>query len=60
VKELRAVRLAFRTVELAPHVYFCDMKIEVSSFVAAVNNVTNVGNFVTEGTTLLLMRRSKI
>jgi hypothetical protein len=35
-KESRAVCLTFRTKELPLHVYFCNMKIEVSTFVAAV------------------------
>jgi hypothetical protein len=34
--ELRAVSLTFRTKELPPHVYFCNMKIELFAFVAAV------------------------
>jgi hypothetical protein len=35
-KESRAVCLTFRTKELPPRVYFCNIKIEVSAFVAAV------------------------
>jgi hypothetical protein len=35
-KESRAVCLMFRNKELRPHVYFCNMKVEVSTFVAAV------------------------
>jgi hypothetical protein len=35
-KESRAVCLTFRNNELSPRVYFCNMKIEVSIFAAAV------------------------
>jgi hypothetical protein len=35
-KQSRAICLTFRTKELHPHVYFYNMKIEVSTFVAAV------------------------
>jgi hypothetical protein len=44
-KESRAVCLTFRTVELAPHVYFCNMKIKVSPFVAAVRQCYICGKF---------------
>jgi hypothetical protein len=43
-KESRAVCLTFRTKEL-PHVYFRNMKIEVSPFVAAVRQCYKCGKF---------------
>jgi hypothetical protein len=46
-KESRAACLTFRTKELPPHVYSCNMKIEVSTFVAVVRQCYNVGNLAT-------------
>jgi hypothetical protein len=43
--ESRAVCLTFRTKELSPHVYFCNMKIEVSPFVVAVRQCYKCGKF---------------
>jgi hypothetical protein len=51
-KESRAVCLTFRIKELPPHVYYCNMKVEVSTFVAAVRQCYkcvkfgHVNNFV--------------
>jgi hypothetical protein len=44
-KECRAVCLTSRTKELPPHVYFCNMKTEVSTFVTAVGKCYKSGNF---------------
>jgi hypothetical protein len=44
-KESRAVSLTFRPKELPPHVYFRNMKIEVSTFVAAVRHCYKCGKF---------------
>jgi hypothetical protein len=44
-KESRAVCLTFRTKELPPHVYFHNMKIQVSTFVAAVRQCYKCGKF---------------
>jgi hypothetical protein len=44
-KESRAVCLTFRTKELSSHVYFCNMKIEVSTLVAAVRQCYKCGKF---------------
>jgi hypothetical protein len=40
-----AVCLTFRTKELPPHVYFHNMKIEVSTFVAAIRQCYKCGKF---------------
>jgi hypothetical protein len=62
-KESKAVCLTFRTKEL-PHVHFCNMKIEVSTFVAAVLQYYNCGKFghiskFLKEKKMLLMRTSK-
>jgi hypothetical protein len=44
-KESRAVNLTFKIMESPPHVYFCNMKIEVSTFVAAIRQCYNYGTF---------------
>jgi hypothetical protein len=44
-KESREICLPFRTKELPPHVYFRNMKIEVSIFVAAVRQRYKRGKF---------------
>ena len=44
-KESRAVCLTFRTKEMPPYVYFCSMKVEVATFVAAVRQCYNCGKF---------------
>jgi hypothetical protein len=44
-KESRTVCLTFRTKEFSPHVYFCNMKIEVSTFVAAVRQYYECGSY---------------
>jgi hypothetical protein len=43
--ESRAECLAFRTNELPPQVYFCNMKIEVPAFLAAVQQCYKCGKF---------------
>jgi hypothetical protein len=54
-KESRAVCLIFGTKELFPHVYFRNMKIEVSTFVAAVRQCykcvqfCHISKFCTKG-----------
>jgi hypothetical protein len=44
-RESRALCLTSRTKELPPHVYFCNMNIEVSIFVAAVRQCYKCGKF---------------
>jgi hypothetical protein len=43
-KNLRAVCLTFRTKELPPHIYCCNMKIEASAFAAAVRQCGKFGH----------------
>jgi hypothetical protein len=45
VKKSRAVCLAFRSKHLSPHIYDCNMKVEVSTFVAAVRQYCKCGKF---------------
>jgi hypothetical protein len=44
-KESGAVYLTFRTKELPPHVYICNMKIEISTFAASVRRCYKCGKF---------------
>jgi hypothetical protein len=44
-KESRAECLTFRIKESPPHVYFCNMKIQVSTIVAAARQCYKYGKF---------------
>jgi hypothetical protein len=44
-KQSRAVYLTFRIKELSPHVYFCNIRTGVSTFVAAVRQCYKCGKF---------------
>jgi hypothetical protein len=44
-EESRTICLTFKIKEMPPHAYFCNLKIEVFNFLAAVVQYHKCGNF---------------